>query len=224
MADIPKAILDLAAQRVEYHRGITDDLVADPAAQFTDWYTAAQAELAEPNAMLVATADAAGPDARIVLLKSFDAAGFVFFTNYDSAKGRQIAGNPHVALVFPWHEMQRSVRVRGIAEKITAEESDAYFAKRTRGSQLGAWASRQSCPVADRDGLEEQYERVAERFAGVDVPRPEHWGGYRVRPVDIEFWAGRDNRFHDRFVYTTIDGELHPLDSGADWSVVRLNP
>lgn len=224
MPEIPDAILDLAAQRVEYDQGRIGQVAADPAAQFAQWYASAEGRVGEPNAMVVATADAAGPDARTVLLKEFDRLGFVFFSNYTSTKGRQLADNPHIALVFPWHDMQRQVRVRGIAEHVSTAQSDDYFAQRNRGSQLGAWASAQSQPVADRATMENAFAAVEAEYAGKDVPRPPHWGGYRVRPIAVEFWQGRESRFHDRFVYTSIDGAPHEMDDGSYWSLVRLNP
>lgn len=218
------AIADLARQRVEYGSDHLDEVAADPCTQFRTWLTDAEEAGPEANAMLLATADAAGPAARFVLLKGFDASGFTFFTNYDSAKGRQIAAQPIVALTFPWLHLQRQVRIRGVAEQVSAAESDDYFALRPRGAQLGAVASRQSEPVASREEMQRAYAEVAARFADVEVVRPENWGGYRVRPFEIEFWQGRQNRFHDRFVYMSTDGRPADLAAADRWSITRLNP
>lgn len=219
-----ETIADLARQRVEYGSDHLDEVAADPHTQFRTWFAKAEDAVTEPNAMLLATADASGPAARIVLLKGFDASGFTFFTNYDSAKGRQIAAQPIVALTFPWLELQRQVRVRGIAEPIPAADSDAYFAVRPRGAQIGAVASRQSAPVASREAMQQAYDDAAARYDGTEVARPENWGGYRVRAFEIEFWQGRANRFHDRFVYMSTDGQPADLATAADWSITRLNP
>lgn len=219
-----EAIADLARRRVEYGSDHLDEVAADPHTQFRTWFAKAEDAVTEPNAMLLATADASGPAARIVLLKGFDASGFTFFTNYDSAKGRQIAAQPVVALTFPWLELQRQVRVRGIAEPIPAADSDAYFAVRPRGAQIGAVASRQSAPVASREAMQQAYDDAAARYDGTEVARPENWGGYRVRAFEIEFWQGRANRFHDRFVYMSTDGQPADLATAADWSITRLNP
>ncbi|MGO1397268.1 MAG: pyridoxamine 5'-phosphate oxidase [Brevibacterium yomogidense] len=218
------AIAALARQRVEYD-DVDIDLPADtPHGIFSRWYEEAGEALGEPNAMVVATDDDAGPAARIVLLKGFDARGFVFYTNYQSAKGRQIEAHPLVALVFPWHDMQRQVRVRGLVSKVMPEESDAYFALRPRGSQIGAAASAQSQPVRGRDAFAQTVEELEARWEGKDVERPAHWGGYRVQPYEIEFWQGRLNRMHDRFLFTSRDGRPAPLDDAATWSAVRLQP
>lgn len=179
----------------------------DPLAFFNKWF--AEAEIAkadEVNAMTLATVDAKNrPHARIVLLKGLDTKGFVFFTNYDSHKGAQIAANPHVALVFFWRELERQVRVEGTIEKIASEESDAYFLSRPEGSRIGAWASPQSSVITDRQILDDNYTKYAETF-GANIPRPEHWGGYRVIPRQIEFWQGRSSRMHDRILFTLSDG------------------
>lgn len=219
-----ETIADLARQRVEYGSDHLDEVAAEPHTQFRTWFAEAEDAVTEPNAMLLATADASGPAARIVLLKGFDASGFTFFTNYDSAKGRQIAAQPIVALTFPWLELQRQVRVRGIAEPIPAADSDAYFAVRPRGAQIGAVASRQSAPVASREAMQQAYDEAAARYDGTEVARPENWGGYRVKAFEIEFWQGRANRFHDRFVYMSTDGQPADLATAADWSITRLNP
>ena len=230
------ALEDLANTRVDYTRGRLDAVDTSPLGQFSAWYEEAQGQVHEPNAMVVSTVDEQGPDGRIVLLKSVHPDGFVFFTNYESAKGRQLAADPHAALVFPWHEMQRSVRVRGIVEKVSAQESDEYFALRPRGSQLGAIASAQSAVIGSRAELEAAYA-AAEAAAGQGaVTRPDYWGGYLVRPYTLEFWQGRSSRLHDRFRYTVAGGTgthrpaggqaavLPALDDAAAWDVHRLNP
>jgi pyridoxamine 5'-phosphate oxidase len=197
--------LDLAAAREEYSRGglSESDLARDPFAMFERWYVEARdAGVREPNAMVVATTDPDGaPSSRFVLLKSFDERGFVFYTNQSSRKGRALAVDPRIALLFPWHDLERQVRVEGTAVALEREEVAAYFAQRPRGSQLGAWASHQSDPVADRAELERAYAEVEARFEGRDVPVPDEWGGYRVVPHTVEFWQGRIGRMHDRLVY-----------------------
>ncbi|GAA2092844.1 MULTISPECIES: pyridoxamine 5'-phosphate oxidase [Brevibacterium] len=223
-ADAQEALARLARQRVEYDDADLALPGDSPAQVFSEWYAEAGRALTEPNAMVVATADDAGPAARIVLLKEFDADGFVFYTNYLSAKGRQIEAHPLVALVFPWHEMQRQVRVRGVVEKVSPEQSDAYFALRPRGSQLGAIVSEQSRPIASRAEFEERSAALEAEVADREPTRPPHWGGYRVRPYEIEFWQGRRNRMHDRFLLTSRDGAPAPLDDPERWSQVRLQP
>ncbi|MFE7318611.1 pyridoxamine 5'-phosphate oxidase [Streptomyces sp. NPDC057555] len=201
---------------------IESDLAASPFDQFARWFKdAAAAGLHEPNAMVVSTADAAGrPSSRTVLLKAFDERGFVFFTNYGSRKGRDLAENPHLSLLFPWHPLARQVIVIGTAERIGRDETAAYFRTRPHGSQLGAWASDQSTPIASRDELERSYEELATRYPeGEQVPAPPHWGGYRVTPETIEFWQGRLNRLHDRLRYVR---ESAPGAGG--WRVERLAP
>lgn len=190
----------------------------DPIAQFRHWLDdALNGPIVEPNAMVVATATLDGvPTARTVLLKALDERGFVFYTNYRSDKAAEMEANPRAALVFPWHPMERQVRVVGPVARIAAEESDAYFASRPRESQLGAWASPQSDVVADRAALDAAYDEVVERFGddGV-IARPEHWGGYRVEPEAVEFWQGRTGRLHDRLRYRrTPEG----------WALERLAP
>jgi pyridoxamine 5'-phosphate oxidase len=186
--------------------------------QFRLWFDQAiAANLPEPNAMTLATATLDGiPNARIVLLKGLDDRGFVFYTNYTSQKGEELAANPQAALVFLWTELERQVRVVGAVEKISAQESDAYFQSRPLGSRLGAWASAQSQVVADRAQLERQLAALSETYADGNVPRPPHWGGYRVLPATIEFWQGRPSRLHDRLLYT------HQADS--TWRIQRLSP
>ncbi|WP_052849844.1 pyridoxamine 5'-phosphate oxidase [Streptomyces avicenniae] len=196
------------------------DLAADPHEQFGRWFAqAADGGLAEPNAMVLSTADADGrPSARTVLLKHFDAAGFVFFTHYDSRKGREIAANAAVSLLFPWHPIARQVIVTGRAGRTGRDETAAYFRTRPHGSQLGAWASEQSTRVASRADLDRLYAELARRYPeGEDVPAPPRWGGYRVVAETVEFWQGRDNRLHDRLRYVRRD-------DGAGWAVERLSP
>lgn len=224
MIDIPQSLAELAQQRVEYGADDLDHLESTPFEQFAAWYDEAHAQLSEPNAMVVATADHTGPSARLVLLKSFDERGFMFYTHYTSAKGRQLSESPRASIVFPWHEMSRQVRVRAVVEKASAEESDAYFAKRPRGSQIGAVASHQSEPVRSRAVLQERYSAAESELADRPVPRPETWGGYLLRPFEIEFWQGRENRMHDRFVFTTVDGAPARLDESQRWSTARLEP
>lgn len=211
--------MDLAAAREEYTRGglAEADLAPDPFAMFERWYVEASAAgVREPNAMVVATTDPDGaPSARFVLLKGFSPDGFVFFTNLSSRKGRALAAEPRIALLFPWHDLERQVRVEGAAVPLSRAEVTAYFSSRPRGSQLGAWASHQSSVVADRAALDAAYAAVQERFADRDVPVPAEWGGYRVTPASIEFWQGRVGRMHDRLVYRrTADG----------WATERLAP
>jgi len=213
---------DLAAERLDYsgEQLLETDVPADPYTLFDRWLAAAfQAKdaglLPEPTAMVVATTDGGQPRARTVLLKEVDARGFTFFTNYDSRKGNELAANPQVALHFGWYPLQRQVRIEGAASRVPRAESEAYFATRPRGSQLGAWASRQSSEVASRDELAQAYAEVERRFAGRDVPCPEHWGGLRVTPRTIEFWQGQPSRMHDRLAYRrAVDA----------WTLVRLAP
>jgi pyridoxamine 5'-phosphate oxidase len=195
----------VARLRKEYTRaGLKEsDTDPNPIQQFRRWFDEAFASnLHEPNAMTLATTTSdVRPSARIVLLKGFDERGFVFYTNYESRKSSELAANPRAALVFYWGELERQVRVEGRVERIPDEESDAYFAGRPRGSQLGAWASQQSRPVTDRGALEERLRELEVDYEGREVPRPPFWGGYRVEPETIEFWQGRENRLHDRLVY-----------------------
>jgi pyridoxamine 5'-phosphate oxidase len=185
--------------------------VSEPLEQFRHWYEhAVAAGLPEPEAMALASATADGvPSVRFVLLKGIDSRGVEFFTNYESRKARELDANPHAALAILWKPLQRQVRLEGRVERLTGEESDAYFASRSRGSQLGAWASRQSESIPDREWLEARLASFAERFAD-RVPRPPHWGGYRLVPDVIEFWEGRPNRLHDREQFTRgSDGAWH---------------
>lgn len=207
----------LAAARRDYARsGLSeDDLTASPFELFQRWYDDAS-HLIEPNAMVVATVSSGGqPSARMVLLKGLTPDGFVFFTNLASRKGEDLAANPHAALLFPWHALERQVRVEGTVEILSDGEVAEYFATRPRSSQLGAWASHQSRPVSGRAELETAYREAEEMFAGADVTVPPEWGGYRVRPETIEFWQGRTSRMHDRLVYAR-DGDA--------WRTQRLAP
>jgi pyridoxamine 5'-phosphate oxidase len=192
------------------------DLREDPIELFAAWFERAAAELPLADAVSLATVDGDGlPDARMVLLKGFDERGFRFFTNEESAKGAQLAARPAAALVFYWRELDRQVRVRGPVERLPAAESDAYFATRERSSRIGAWASPQSRPLDGRAELDRRVADVESRFAGADVPRPSHWGGFRVVPEAIEFWQGQVGRLHDRFRYER---------SGEGWVWTRLAP
>jgi pyridoxamine 5'-phosphate oxidase len=209
----------LKHSRQQYDRGILAEnhLDADPVVQFNQWMSAAISEgVPEPNAMDLCTV---GPDhrpsSRIVLLKTCDARGFVFYTNYESRKGQELLVNAFASLNFFWQPMARQVRVEGHVVKVSAEESDEYFSARPRESQIGAWASAQSTTLVSRQELEERILNLELQFSGKDVPRPPHWGGYIVEPDHIEFWQGRPNRLHDRFLYEKVkDG----------WMVFRLSP
>ena len=211
--------MSLRDRRVQYETAGLDltDLDASPIVQWQRWYDqAAEGGVAEPNAMVVSTiADDGAPDARVVLVRGVDERGFVFFTNYDSAKGRQLADDPVAAATFAWLDLHRQVRIRGTVVQVGSEESDDYFASRPRDSQIGAWASPQSQPIADRDELMRRVEEATARFEGGPVPRPDHWGGFRLQPVEFEFWQGRPNRLHDRFRYRR---------SAGTWVTERLAP
>ena len=201
--------------------GVVEDLHApdEPFALFGDWFADARArEPNDPNAMALATVDAQGlPDARMVLLKGFDATGFVFFTNLESAKGEELAANPRAALLFHWKSLRRQVRIRGPVEPVTQAEADAYFAGRARSSQIGAWASAQSRTLESRFALEKAIGDYGLKFGLGAVPRPPQWSGYRVAPVDIEFWRDRPFRLHERILYE------RPAPEGP-WSIRRLYP
>jgi pyridoxamine 5'-phosphate oxidase len=197
---------------------LENDLEKSPFAQFSRWFAEArQAQPQHAEAMTVSTCGSDGlVTSRICLLKSFDGRGFVFYTNYNSRKGGQISENPRVSLCFFWPLLERQVRVDGVAVKTTAEEADAYFATRPRGSQLGAWASSQSSVIPGRGDLDKRFRDLETNYGDRPVPRPPHWGGYRVIPVEIEFWQGRQDRLHDRFVYR--------LREPKDWIIERLSP
>ena len=208
---------NIADLRAEYMRGELGEANAnaDPILQFSHWWDeATTAQVREANAMTLATADARGrPSARTVLLKGFDAAGFVFFTNFESRKGDELSANPHAALLFFWRELERQVRVEGSVSRVSDAESDEYFHSRPLASRIGAWASPQSRPIADRTWL---MDRVDEMTRQGDKPnRPPYWGGFRVSPRAIEFWQGRPSRLHDRLLYTK---------AGDNWNRVRLAP
>ncbi|HET7690139.1 MAG TPA: pyridoxamine 5'-phosphate oxidase [Nocardioidaceae bacterium] len=207
---------DLAGLRREYAEGGLDesDAAADPMTMFRRWLDdVIVTPMHEPNAMVVSTVSDGQPSSRLVLLKGLDD-GFVFYTNYDSRKARELAANPRCSLLFPWHPVGRQVRVEGVASKVAEEESAGYFASRPRDSQLGAWASPQSTVVPDRESLDRRLAEVTERFGG-EVPLPDFWGGYRVVPHVVEFWQGRFGRLHDRLRYRR-DGEA--------WVRERLAP
>jgi len=213
--------MNLRDRRIQYETaGLNfDDLDESPVQQWHAWYVeAAEAELPEPNAMAISTIDAEGmPDSRIVLVRGLDDDGLTFFGNYNSAKGQQLDANPVASAVFPWIGLHRQVRVRGTVEMLPQHESDAYFASRPRDSQLGAWASPQSEVINGRDILNERHAEFAEKFAGVEVLRPPHWGGWLLVPEVFEFWQGRPNRLHDRFRYRRDDVT-------QDWVIERLAP
>ena len=210
---------NVADLRKEYTRaGLSEsDVDPEPVEQFRRWFEEALAAgLHEPNAMIVATARPDGlPSARVVLLKGFDDRGFVFYTNYEGRKGRELEENPRAALLFYWGELERQVRIEGTASRVSGEESDAYYAGRPRGSRLGALASEQSRVVGSREVLEGRIRTLEAEYEGRDVPRPAFWGGYRVEPEAVEFWQGRENRLHDRLVYRRGDG---------GWKMERLQP
>ena len=210
---------DIANIRYDYTlKGLSEeDLASDPISQFSRWFDEVLASgLTEPNAMLLSTVSGSRPSGRIVLLKDLDTSGFVFFTNYNSKKGQEMEANPQVALTFFWKELERQVRIEGIVEKVATEESDSYFASRPRGSQLGAWVSNQSHVIEGRHYLENQLSYFEAAFEGKAVPKPGHWGGYRVIPDYVEFWQGRPSRLHDRLVYQKTEEN--------NWKIERLAP
>lgn len=213
------AVSDLSDMRRDYDRGALTraDLLPDAVRQFGRWFEDAQAAgVAEPNAMSLATAGADGqPTARTVLLKYFDESGLVFFSNKESAKASQMAENPRAGLLFYWQPLERQVVIRGDVEPVSTRESLAYFMKRPRGSQLGAWVSDQSRVLTSRKALEMKLEEVKRRFGEGHIPLPSFWGGYRVRPSAMEFWQGRPSRLHDRFLYER---------EGSGWRISRLAP
>ncbi len=213
-------ITSIADIRREYtqHSLDVNDVNPNPIAQFNAWFDeAVKAEIPEVNAMDLSTVSEKGlPSSRVVLLKEADEKGFVFYTNYQSDKGRDMLTNPTVALLFFWKELERQVRIQGNATKVSPEESTAYFQSRPRGSQIGAWTSPQSTVIESRGILEEREKQVAAKYEGQEIlPRPEQWGGYRVEPFLLEFWQGRPNRLHDRIIYTH---------NGKAWDINRLAP
>jgi len=225
MSDEPKILpahhgMDVGALRrsATGHALERDDLDDDPIVQFEEWFgVACEAMPLDPNAMTLSTVDAeARPSSRTVLLKSFDAQGFVFYTNYDSKKAAHIATNPNVSLLFFWSPLARQVKIQGVAEKVPAKESLAYFLSRPRGSQIGAWVSAQSSVISSRSLLEAKYQEIKDKFRNKEIPLPSFWGGYRVVPNRVEFWQGRSNRLHDRFQYTKQDD--------GSWTIERLAP
>lgn len=217
--DMPKRPVAIAALRKDYSlRALREtDLAPDPFTQFGVWFEEAMKTVeSDPNAMTLATASPEGqPSARVVLLKGFDAEGFVFFTNYRSRKSRELSANGCASLVFYWSEVERQVCICGTVAKVAPSVSDTYFASRPRGSQLGAWVSAQSDVAPSREALEERLEECAARFADGLIPRPGEWGGFCVRPETVEFWQGRPSRLHDRFRYTR---------AGERWNIERLWP
>jgi pyridoxamine 5'-phosphate oxidase len=194
------------------------NIAADPFVQFGRWWDeAVKSELDEVNAMTLATASATGlPDARVVLLKSYTDRGFVFFTNYSSRKGKELAENPRACLVFFWKELERQVRITGSVEKVIASESDEYFNSRPEGSRIGAWASPQSTVIESREVIEQNILQYQQKFDSVEIERPPHWGGYIVIPTVIEFWQGRPSRLHDRLQYSKMEN--------GSWKIERLAP
>lgn len=212
--------MELEAMRIDYTRGELhrEDLAADPFAQFNRWFEQAlQAKVHEPNAMSLATATAGGlPTLRTVLLKHFDERGFVFFTNYESKKARQMAENPNVALLFPWLTLERQIIITGTVEKTPSAESLRYFLQRPVESRLGAWASPQSRVVESRKFLEMKFAEIKNKFAQGEIPLPSFWGGFRVLPRSFEFWQGRKNRLHDRFFYSQT--------AAGQWQIEQLAP
>ena len=209
----------IADIRKEYMRESLSegDVELDPILQFTRWWKEALgSDISEVNAMTLATCNASGiPSARTVLLKDYDKKGFVFYTNYQSRKAKDIEENPYATLLFFWKELERQVRIEGKIAKVEESESEEYFHSRPEGSRIGAWASPQSTVVKNRDEIEDNVRLYTEKFSSTPIPRPTHWGGYRVSPVHIEFWQGRPSRLHDRILYTLEDGE---------WVIRRLAP
>ena len=205
------------------------DVASNPIDQFTRWWNEAVAsQIDEVNAMTLATVNAAGvPAARIVLLKGYNPEGFIFFTNYESDKGKNLAQNPNAALVFFWKELERQIRIEGTVQKVSAEESDRYFNSRPASSRIGAWASPQSAVIENRLVIEQTGERYSSIFANDSIERPDHWGGYIVKPISIEFWQGRSSRLHDRIRYKLETSDYNAATdtrTDANWKIERLAP
>lgn len=211
--------MNLFELRKDYARAALDEngVDTDPVIQFEKWFEeACKAQMTEPNAMILSTVSELGkPSSRVVLLKSFDARGFVFFTNYESRKGKEISANPNVSLLFFWPELERQIRIEGTAERISRSESLAYYVSRPVNSKLGAWASMQSAVIDGRMILEKTWEQFKARFEGSEIPIPDFWGGYRIVPAAFEFWQGRQSRLHDRISY---------VQQNSTWSISRLSP
>jgi pyridoxamine 5'-phosphate oxidase len=217
--------MDSLNRHEDYGQEALDEthLGANPIEQFKIWLREAEAaEIFEPNAFVLGTIDAAGqPTSRTVLLKGLDEEGFFFATNYLSRKGSALETNRKVSAVFGWYSMYRQVLIEGVAHRVPAAESDAYFASRPHDSQVAAWSSHQSAPIENRAALDKQFDDALQKFKGTDVPRPEYWGGYRVVPTRIEFWKGRSNRMHDRIVF---ERSIAPGQTPGEWHIGRLQP
>ncbi|MEO6734319.1 MAG: pyridoxamine 5'-phosphate oxidase [Ferruginibacter sp.] len=211
---------NIADIRKDYmlHSLLESEVETDPVKQFGKWWQdSIESAIDEVNAFTLATATLEGkPSARIVLLKEYDENGFVFFTNYTSNKGNELAKNPQACLVFFWKELERQIKIEGVVEKVSSEESDVYFASRPEGSRIGAWASPQSTVIESRDVIEANVAKFQHQFIDQGIPRPKHWGGYRVKPLLVEFWQGRASRLHDRLQYT--------LQPDGTWKIERLAP
>ncbi|AWV98214.1 pyridoxamine 5'-phosphate oxidase [Arcticibacterium luteifluviistationis] len=210
---------NLSGLRVNYDRGelLEQNIGSEPISLFSEWMEAAKSgEIKEPNAMVLSTIRDEKPTARVVLLKGFDEKGFIFFTNYQSHKGIQLEKNPNGAITFFWDALQRQVRIEGIIEKVSEEESDEYYHSRPKASQIGAWVSKQSTVIENRDILEEKNTHFEEKYKDVTpIPRPPHWGGYILKPTSIEFWQGRQSRLHDRILFSKQENS---------WQSERLSP